>query len=117
MLGQLLLAANVSAEEDVVIKLAAKVVGGSVRPLADGVTCVSNELSLRHLVFDVWARQIHGEQDQRETHHVHCIWKRRTLVQRLLVVEKDNTQNVLHKVSCQSLHKTMSWSILENTNR
>lgn len=38
-----------------------------------GSARVADELTLGHLVFDVWAGQINGQQDERVAQHVHGV--------------------------------------------
>lgn len=54
---------------DVVIEVAYKVLAD----VLSGPSRVSNELSLRHLVFYVRTGQVNGEQDERVAQHVHCV--------------------------------------------
>lgn len=56
---------------DVVIEVAYKVLAD----VLSSPSCVSDELSLRHLVFYVRAGQVDGEQDERVAQHVDCVCK------------------------------------------
>ena len=52
---------------NVVIKVADEIIADP----GCGLSCVANELSLRHLVFDMWTRQVDGKHDEGVTKDVH----------------------------------------------
>jgi len=62
---------DMANEVNVVVQVSSKLIIDA----GDSATCVADELSLRHFVFDVRTRQINGEHYQRETNDVDSIYK------------------------------------------
>lgn len=62
---------HVANQVDVVVQVAHKVVGDVVRRPAG----VADELPLGHLVLDMWAAEVDGQQDETVAQHVNGIWK------------------------------------------
>lgn len=62
---------HVANQVDVVVQVAHKVVGDVVRRPAG----VADELALGHLVLDVRAAEVDGQQDEAVAQHVNSIWK------------------------------------------
>lgn len=62
---------HVANQVDVVVEVAHKVVGDVVRRPAG----VADELPLGHLVLDVWAAEVDGQQDEAVAQHVDGVWR------------------------------------------